>query len=193
MIDVNERKGRSRKRRERKGIKETELKLVSELMRNSRRSDRELAGAIGVSQPTVSRMVKNLEKDGIIREYTMKPDFQKLGYELLGLTFLNLKKTLTKEEAEKAREMTKRELLQSEFGIAMVERGMGLGHDGVIMAFYEDYASYARHMDILRKYEFLEISNIESFLISLQDEVRYRPLTLSILADHVLKLSKTAK
>lgn len=190
---MNEQKSVSKKRRPRKGIKETEMKLISELMRNSRRSDRELAAAIGVSQPTVSRMVRNLEKEGIIKEYTMKPDFQRLGYELLGLTFVNLKKTLTKEEAEKARETTKRELLKSEFGIAMLERGMGLGHDGVLMAFYEDYASYARHMDALRKFQFLEISDIESFLISLQDEVRYRPLTLSILADHVLKLGGTRK
>jgi len=44
-------------------MKETELKLVSELMKNSRRSDRELARAMGVSQPTVSRMIRKLEKE----------------------------------------------------------------------------------------------------------------------------------
>lgn len=46
-----------------RGMKETELKLVSELMKNSRRSDRELARAMGVSQPTVSRMIRKLEKE----------------------------------------------------------------------------------------------------------------------------------
>jgi DNA-binding Lrp family transcriptional regulator len=49
-------------------MKDVELKLVSELMKNSRRSDRELAKAVGVSQPTVSRLVKRLEKDGLIKE-----------------------------------------------------------------------------------------------------------------------------
>ena len=60
-------------------MKEIELKLISELMKNSRRSDRDLAKAIGTSQPTVSRMIGKLEKEGIIKEYTMIPDFGKLG------------------------------------------------------------------------------------------------------------------
>lgn len=65
-------------------LKAIELRLVSELMKNSRRSDRELARALGVSQPTVSRMISRLEKEGIIKEYTMIPDFKKLGYNILG-------------------------------------------------------------------------------------------------------------
>ena len=42
--------------------------------------NRELARSPGVSQPTVSRIIKKLESKGIIKEYTMLPDFQKLGY-----------------------------------------------------------------------------------------------------------------
>ena len=60
-------------------MKNTELRIISELMEDSRRSDRELARAVGVSQPTVSRMIRKLEKDGIIREYAVIPDFSKLG------------------------------------------------------------------------------------------------------------------
>ena len=52
-------------------MKDTELKVVVELMKNSRRSDRELARAIGMSQPTVTRTRTGLEKRGIIKEYTM--------------------------------------------------------------------------------------------------------------------------
>jgi DNA-binding Lrp family transcriptional regulator len=44
-------------------VKDAELKLISELMKDSRRSDRELAKAVGVSQPTISRMIRKLEKD----------------------------------------------------------------------------------------------------------------------------------
>ncbi len=73
-------------------MKNVGRKLISELMKNSRRSDRELAQAIGVSQPTVSRTIKKLEKEGYIREYTMIPDFHKLGYEIAVLTFVRLKK-----------------------------------------------------------------------------------------------------
>jgi DNA-binding Lrp family transcriptional regulator len=43
-------------------MKETALKLIAELMKNSRRSDRELAKAVGVSQPTVTRTIKKLAR-----------------------------------------------------------------------------------------------------------------------------------
>jgi DNA-binding Lrp family transcriptional regulator len=43
-------------------------------MKNSRRSDRQLAKALGVSQPTVSRTLERLEKQGMIREYTVIPN-----------------------------------------------------------------------------------------------------------------------
>ena len=39
-------------------VKDTEVKLISELMKDSRRSDRELAKTIGVSQPTISRTIR---------------------------------------------------------------------------------------------------------------------------------------
>jgi len=55
-----------------------------------------LARAVGVSQPTVSRMIKKLEKEGYIKEYTMVPDFQKLGYHLLALLLIKLKQGLSR-------------------------------------------------------------------------------------------------
>lgn len=68
-------------------MKKTEVKLTSELIVNSRRSDGELAKAVGVSRPAVSRMIKKLEKEGYIREYTIIPDFQRLIYHLLAFIF----------------------------------------------------------------------------------------------------------
>ena len=73
-------------------MKELERRLIAELIRNSRRSDRELAKAVGCSQPTVSRMIKRLEKEGYIKEYTMIPDFHRLGYEIMALTFIQNEK-----------------------------------------------------------------------------------------------------
>jgi Mn-dependent DtxR family transcriptional regulator len=51
-------------------LKEFELEVISELVRNCRRSDGELARALHVSQPTVTRTRTKLEKQGLI-EYTI--------------------------------------------------------------------------------------------------------------------------
>jgi DNA-binding Lrp family transcriptional regulator len=59
-------------------MKDVELKVVIELIKNSHRSDRELARAVGVSQPTLSRTRKKLEKQGMIKEYTIIPTIQGL-------------------------------------------------------------------------------------------------------------------
>jgi DNA-binding Lrp family transcriptional regulator len=167
-------------------MKEVELKLIGELMKNSRRSDRELAKAIGVSQPTVSRMVKKLEQEGYIKEYSMLPDFRKLGFELLALIFVKLRKSVTPEEAAKAREVARKDLAESTFGVVMLERGIGLGYDGVIIAYYKDYSSYVEHKNFIKKYPFVEFSESDAFLINLSDKVRYRPLTFSHLANTLL-------
>ena len=45
-----------------KELKPIDYKLLFELMKNSHRSDRQLAKALGVSQPTVTRRRAMLEK-----------------------------------------------------------------------------------------------------------------------------------
>jgi DNA-binding Lrp family transcriptional regulator len=87
-------------------IKVLKLRLIVELMKNSRRSDRELAKAIGCSQPTVSRLIKKLEKEGIVREYTIIPDFRKLGYEIMGITSIAVHEQLYKEGFKETKRMT---------------------------------------------------------------------------------------
>jgi DNA-binding Lrp family transcriptional regulator len=64
-------------------MKKIEWMLLSELVKNSKQSDRELAKKTGASQPTVTRTRTRLEKEGYIKEYTIIPDFSKLGFELM--------------------------------------------------------------------------------------------------------------
>jgi DNA-binding Lrp family transcriptional regulator len=45
--------------------------VLNELIKNSSRSDHKLAKAIGVFQPTVTRLRNQLEKEGYIQEYTV--------------------------------------------------------------------------------------------------------------------------
>ena len=63
-------------------LKSIDYKLLWELLKNSRRSDRELAKALGTSQPTVTRRRVNIEKN-FIDGYTAIPKWEKIGFELL--------------------------------------------------------------------------------------------------------------
>ncbi|MEM2119251.1 MAG: winged helix-turn-helix transcriptional regulator [Candidatus Bathyarchaeia archaeon] len=172
-------------------MKEVELKLLSELMRNSRRSDRELAKAVGVSQPTISRMIRKLEKEGVIKEYTMIPDFNKLGYHILAITFVKMKK-----EAKSAEVKQLEKTMLHDFGktlpleVAMFERGLGLDCTGVIISYHEDYSSYLKLKGKIRDYTLIDFSGCQSFLISLDDKIHYRSLTFSTLAKHIQTLKE---
>ncbi|MCJ7469921.1 hypothetical protein MUO74_05415 [Candidatus Bathyarchaeota archaeon] len=145
---------------------------------------------IGVSQPTVSRLIRKLESEGVIREYTMIPDFSKLGYQILGLTFVKLKETLNPGDVEKVWEITKQGIMESRFGLVMLERGLGMEYDGVIASLYRDYSDYPEHRSIVREYPFLEVSDTESFLINLDDPVHYLPFILKKYACLLLKMGQ---
>jgi len=64
----------------------------------------------------------------------------------------------------------------------MLERGDGLGFDGVIISLHKDYASFLKVSEWLRQFDFVKVERSSSFLINLEDDVRYRPLTFSTLA-----------
>jgi DNA-binding Lrp family transcriptional regulator len=173
-------------------MKDIELRLVSELMKNCRRSDRTLAKALGVSQPTVTRLMNKLEKDGIIKEYAMIPDFAKLGYSILAVTFVRLNKYLTLEEIEKAR-VSAQTSITGNLNFIMLERGMGMGYDGVFLSFHEDYSSFSNHENWLKQFDFVDVAGTQSFLIDLKDTLHYRSLTFSTLAKHILTLPASQK
>ena len=167
-------------------MKAIEVKLISELMKNCRRSDRELAKALEVSQPTVSRLIKKLEKEGYVEHYTLLPNFQKIGFKIMAITLVKTKKTLTPEQKEKARALAKEVLNKGPYQIVMGERGMGLGYEGVFISYHKDYAEYTQLMEWFRQFEFLELEATESFLVDLEDKLHYYPLDFTRLADSLL-------
>jgi DNA-binding Lrp family transcriptional regulator len=152
-----------------------------------------LAKVLGISQPTVSRIIKKLEKNGIIESYTIFPNFKKLGYALMAINFMKLKGPITSQEMEKAKNYAGQVLKEGPFEIVMGERGIGMGFDGVFISYHKTYSSYTKTMAWLRQFNFLELDKTESFLINLHDETRYRPLSFATLGKHLLTMNAKGK
>ena len=168
-------------------MKDIELRLVSELMKNSCRSDRELAQALQVSQPTVSRTRKKLEKEGYISEYTAIPNFNKIGYHIFALTFFSWKHGLNVEEKEEARKLALEKSPHVADNVVLIERGIGFEHDSFMASFHKDYASYTELLKEARANPYMDTHKLQSFLVDLDDKVHYRYLTFSTLAKHMLE------
>ena len=170
-------------------MKKNELKLLVELMRNSKRTDRELAEVLGISAQTVSRTRSKLEKEGYIREYTAIPDFTKLGFEIFAITLIKLKQ-MDSETIEKARKVARMDVEKGYTETIFIERGMGMGFDGVIVSLHENYSSYLRLRERIGQYGFLEVSEVQSFIVNLADEIHYKPLTLHTIGGYLLKINE---
>jgi DNA-binding Lrp family transcriptional regulator len=166
-------------------MKDVELRLIVELMKNSRRSDRELAKAIGASQPTVGRLIKKLEKEGVIKEYVIIPDFRKLGFEIVAVTFLRFVRELSAEEYEELRSYSGEVEKRRTEPILMAMNGLGLEHNRVFISFHKSYSSFVTAMNEVKTFPYVDSSHVESFLINLKDEEHFQPLTLSVIAKYL--------
>lgn len=142
-------------------LKENEMKILFELLKGARRSDRELARAIGVSQPTVTRTRTKLEKAGFVKEYTIIPDLRKMGYELLVFTFMSFSEDKP-ELFDKAREWTKKQP-----SVIYANNGEGPGMNSMMLSIHKDYASYTCLITDLRRDWQPNLTNLQSFIISL--------------------------
>ncbi|UCC33664.1 MAG: winged helix-turn-helix transcriptional regulator [Candidatus Bathyarchaeota archaeon] len=152
--------------------------LLHELLKNSKRSDRELAKVLEVSQPTITRARHRLERDGVIQDYTIVPDFEKMGFEILALTFVKMRPdVLIGETRKKTKEYA------SKFpNVIFAYSGRGLGMTGVIISLHRNYTEYHKELNMLR-IDLKEITeDIQSFIVAI-GEGEYKRFSLAYLGD----------
>lgn len=176
-------------------LNEIELKMLSELIKNSRRSDRELAKAIGVSQPTATRLRSKLEKEGYAKEYTMIPDFSKIGYNILAFNFvkLDLKTFLPPIDSSAFKEMHYRAFSTNPGAVLLDKRGMGMKYDAVIVSLHPDYSSCDKFRAFIRQTMAERIVDLDTFLVNLDEEENGLPFTFKLLATQVLGFAPKKK
>lgn len=166
--------------------------MISELLKNSRRSDRELAKAIGVSQPTTTRLRTKLEKEGYIKEYTIIPNFSKIGYTIMALNFFKLDPKLTEHEIEGFRKAHPDTMGKDPFGVVLIQRGMGLGYDSIIVSFHQNYAAYDAFIKHAKRSMGPSITEMNAFLINIEENNTLPP-TFSFIARQTLKSDNKTK
>lgn len=158
-------------------MKPMALKLVSELLRNSRKSDREMAKKLRISQPTVSRMRNALEKEGVIQEYTIVPDLVKLGYEIVAISFVRAK--IRSDYMERARKWADKHP-----NIVLMAKAEGAGKNAVMISLHRNYAEYSEFITEVQADWQDDIETYDTMLISLKGPV-VRAFSLRSLADDV--------
>jgi DNA-binding Lrp family transcriptional regulator len=125
-------------------------RLLLEYLKDSSRSDRELAKILGVSQPTISRMRAKLLKDGVIHHFSACPDFAKMGYEILAFSLVkfNMSEVLKDYSAvvKKARCW-----VDSCSEIVFDSRAEGMGVDVVSVSLHRSYAEYKKFLTKSKK------------------------------------------
>lgn len=158
--------------------KELRQQLLRELLKNSKRSDRELAKVLGVSQPTITRTRRKLEEEGTIRDYTVIPDFGKMGFEIMTITLVKLRpEALSPEIMAKAQKYT------AKFpGLIFSSAGEGMGMNGMSIGFHKNYTEYQHHLNKVRMEWKDFLDDIKIFTIAL-GEGAYKRLSLTYLKD----------
>jgi len=158
--------------------KELPQQLLRELLKNSKRSDRELAKVLDVSQPTITRYRHKLEKAGIIQDYTIVPDFRKMGFELFALTLVKFRpEFLTPEIMEEA----KKEAANFPDAI-FLSTGEGLDANFVIISLNRNFTEYHSRLNRMRLQWKDVIEDFQSFIVSI-GEGEYKRFSLAHLAD----------
>jgi DNA-binding Lrp family transcriptional regulator len=153
-------------------MKKRMLKLLFELMKNAKRSDREIAKIIGVSQPTITRMRQRLEKTAIV-DYTVIPDWTELGFEIMAMTFVKAKGA---ESADKAKKWAAKNP-----NVVFTAGGEGMGMDYAIISFHKNYSGYSNFIEKLKTEWAESLQALQSFLMTTGEERMVKPFSLKYL------------
>lgn len=152
------------------------IKILQQLLKNSKKSDRELAKVIGVSQATFTRRRKQLEKK-VIKEYTITPNLYELGFEILAFTFVSIREP-REDFMEKARQS-----LSKCPNVIFASGGEGFGMEAIAISVHKDYTSYINFISEARL-EGKDIAlDMQSFLVSLQGDLEAKPFSFKPLAE----------
>ena len=163
-------------------LKDIDFKILFELMKNSKISDRELAKIVGVSQPTVSRKRARLEKE-VIDEYTAIPKWYKLGYEILAVTLVKSPLKFGSNEERKSAYGRAMEWMAKQPNVIMGCGCRGMGMTGIMISLHKTYSELDEFLSNHRQELGEILEDVQTVIVNLSGKACYRPLHLKYLAE----------
>jgi len=101
-------------------VRNSDLKIIRILQENSRTPFLRIAKVLGVSEAAVRKRVKRLEKEGVIKRYTVEVDPVKLGFEIVTFIGVDTKPEYYISTLEKLKDLDKVVSLYSSSGDHMI-------------------------------------------------------------------------
>lgn len=142
-------------------LRELERQVIKELFEDAKKSDRTISKKLNVSQSTITRVRKGLERKGYIKTYTILPDFAKLGCEIVAFTFVKMRP----EIRAKTEDLKK---YVAEFSnVIYSSRGEGMGMTGVSVSLHKNYTDYVQKLSLLRQDWSMYLEDIQSFVVAI--------------------------
>jgi DNA-binding Lrp family transcriptional regulator len=140
-----------------------EKQVLTELLKDCKVSDQEIARRLKTSRPTVFKIRERLEKEGIIKSYVPLVNFEKLNLNLQAVILYRWRDYSKTSELEKIVK-----LIKSMPEVILFIKGEGMGSKtDLIISIHEDIKDYERFIRKL-KYEWKDhAESIEVFLSSI--------------------------
>ena len=163
-------------RRENSTKRKRHIRLLWELIKNSKRSDRDLAKILGTSQPTVTRLRKVLEQEAI-SQYTLIPNFSYLSLDLVAFTFVRSKE-LVQPLIEKGGEWTREQP-----NVVFASTGQGIEADALVVSMHKDFADYVKFFQNFRTDWGKYLIDFKTFFISLKGSFIMKQFTFNSVVE----------
>ena len=164
--------------------KSKRIQLLHELLKDSSRSDRELSKAMGVSQPTVSKLKRTLVKEDLIRGFTIIPNYSKMGYNLLAFTFVKIKPLLSSsEERQRGHDFVK-EWMCNQPNVVFSHYCRGMDMDGFMISFHQSYRDFDKFVKKHNEEIGHLLNDVQNILVNLAGEETLKEFHFRYLADN---------
>ncbi len=168
------------------------MALLQEYLKNSNRSDKEIAKALGVSQPTVSKMKKKLLEEGLVMQFSAIPDLVKMGYEIMALSFVKFNTNevynFNMKDVMKLKRRAK-DWAESSPCIIFDAKAEGMGINAVNISLHKDYMAYQEFLRDSKKKWGTMMAEVQFVLVDLVGGIA-KPFSFKYLAEDI-KTDKT--